>query len=60
MDVTNIPFAKHIGIEYKDEGMLKLDATEVVQNPCDNSYLRDSKYRRERKREVFNATSTQR
>jgi len=32
MDVTQIPFAKHIGIEYKDEGMLKLDATEVVQN----------------------------
>jgi acyl-coenzyme A thioesterase PaaI-like protein len=32
MDVTNIPFAKHIGIEYKEEGMLKLDATEVVQN----------------------------
>jgi acyl-coenzyme A thioesterase PaaI-like protein len=32
MDVTNIPFAKHIGIEYKDEGMLKLEPTQIVQN----------------------------
>jgi len=32
MDVTQIPFAKHIGIERKEEGTLKLEATEVVQN----------------------------
>ena len=32
MDVTQIPFANHIGIEYKDEGTLKLEPTEVVQN----------------------------
>ena len=32
MDVTQIPFAKHIGIEYKDEGTLKLDSTDIVQN----------------------------
>jgi len=32
MDVTQIPFAKHIGIERKEEGILKLDATNVVQN----------------------------
>jgi len=32
MDVTQIPFAKHIGIEQKVEGTLKLDATKVVQN----------------------------
>lgn len=32
MQVTNIPFAKHIGIERKEEGTLKLEATDVVQN----------------------------
>ena len=32
MEVTNIPFAKHIGIERKEEGTLKLEFTEVVQN----------------------------
>ena len=32
MDVTQIPFAKHIGIEYQDEGTLKLDSTDIVQN----------------------------
>jgi len=32
MDVTNIPFAKHIGIERKEEGVLKLESTQVVQN----------------------------
>ena len=32
MDVTQIPFANHIGIEYKDEGTLKLDSTDIVQN----------------------------
>ena len=32
MDVTHIPFAKHIGIKYKDEGTLKLDSTDIVQN----------------------------
>jgi len=32
MDVTKIPFAKHIGIEYKDEGTLKLEPTSIVQN----------------------------
>ena len=32
MDVTHIPFAKHIGIEYKDEGTLKLESTEAVKN----------------------------
>jgi acyl-coenzyme A thioesterase PaaI-like protein len=32
MHVTNIPFAKHIGIEKKDEGTLKLEATKIVQN----------------------------
>ena len=32
MEVTNIPFAKHIGIERKEEGTLKLESTEVVQN----------------------------
>jgi len=32
MDVTHIPFAKHIGIERKEEGTLKLEPTEVVQN----------------------------
>ena len=32
MDVTHIPFAKHIGIEKKEEGTLKLEPTTVVQN----------------------------
>jgi len=32
MDVTQIPFAKHIGIEKKDEGTLKLAPTQIVQN----------------------------
>jgi len=32
MDVTNIPFAKHIGIKRKEEGVLKLESTETVQN----------------------------
>ena len=32
MDVTHIPFAKHIGIQRKEEGTLKLVSTEVVQN----------------------------
>jgi len=32
MDVTHIPFAKHIGIEKKEEGMLKLEPTDTVQN----------------------------
>jgi len=32
MDVTQIPFAKHIGIERKEEGRLKLEATQVVKN----------------------------
>jgi acyl-coenzyme A thioesterase PaaI-like protein len=32
MDVTQIPFAKHIGIEKKEEGTLKLEATDMVQN----------------------------
>ena len=32
MDVTQIPFAQHIGIEYKDEGTLKLDSTDIVHN----------------------------
>jgi len=32
MDVTQIPFAKHIGIEKKEEGTLKLEPTEFVQN----------------------------
>jgi len=32
MDVTEIPFAKHIGIERKEEGTLKLDSTQLVQN----------------------------
>ena len=27
MDLKQIPFAKHIGIEYKDEGTLKLEPT---------------------------------
>ena len=32
MDVTHIPFAKHIGIGYKDKGTLKLEPTAAVQN----------------------------
>jgi acyl-coenzyme A thioesterase PaaI-like protein len=32
MDVIQIPFAKHIGLERKDEGTLKLEPTAMVQN----------------------------
>jgi len=32
MDVIHIPFAKHIGIKRKDEGTLKLEPTDIVQN----------------------------
>jgi hypothetical protein len=32
MDVTQIPFARHIGIERKEEDTLKLEPTDVVQN----------------------------
>ena len=32
MDVTQIPFAKYIGIAYKDESTLKLEPTKAVQN----------------------------
>jgi len=32
MDVTQIPFAKHIGIERKDENTLKLKPMQSVQN----------------------------
>ena len=32
MDVTQIPFAKHIGIERKEEGTLKLEPTDIVKN----------------------------
>ena len=32
MDVTQIPFAKHIGIERKEEGTLKLEPTQILQN----------------------------
>ena len=32
MDVTQIPFAKHIGIEKKEVDTLKLEPKEVVQN----------------------------
>jgi len=32
MDVIQIPFAKHIGIERKDECTLKLEPTDIVQN----------------------------
>jgi len=32
MDVTHIPFAKHIGIARKEEGTLKLEPTATVQN----------------------------
>jgi len=32
MDVTQIPFVKHIGIEENEEGILTLEPTVVVQN----------------------------
>jgi len=32
MDVTQVPFAKHIGMEYQDEDTLKLKPTQSVQN----------------------------
>jgi len=32
MDVTHIPFAKHIGIEYQDKSTLKLNPVDAVQN----------------------------
>ena len=32
MDVTHIPFAKHIGIEYQDKSTLKLNPADAVQN----------------------------
>lgn len=32
MQVTDIPFAKHIGIKRKEESTLKLEATEAVHN----------------------------
>ncbi len=32
MDVIEIPFVHHIGRERKEEGTLKLESTEVVQN----------------------------
>jgi acyl-coenzyme A thioesterase PaaI-like protein len=32
MDVIQIPFAKHIGIEHRDENTLKLKPTQSVQN----------------------------
>ncbi len=32
MDVTSIPFAKHIGIEHKEMTTLKLEPTTMVQN----------------------------
>lgn len=32
MDVTQIPFVKHIGIERKEEGTLKLEPNQTVQN----------------------------
>ena len=32
MQVTDIPFVKHIGIKRKEEGTLKLEATEAVRN----------------------------
>lgn len=32
MDVTQIPFAKHIGLKRKDEGTLMLEPTDIVQN----------------------------
>jgi acyl-coenzyme A thioesterase PaaI-like protein len=32
MDVAQIPFAKHVGIEHKDEATLTLASTKIVQN----------------------------
>ncbi len=32
MDVTQIPFVRHIGISKKDNHTLKIEATEVLQN----------------------------
>jgi acyl-coenzyme A thioesterase PaaI-like protein len=32
MQVTDIPFVKYIGIQSKEEGTLKLEATETVKN----------------------------
>ncbi len=32
MDVTQIPFVKHTGIVKKEEGTLKLEASEIVKN----------------------------
>jgi len=32
MDVTQIPFVKHLGIEKNEEGILKLEPTLTVQN----------------------------
>jgi len=32
MDVIQIPFAKHIGIEHKDKSTLKLEPTQNIQN----------------------------
>ena len=32
MEVTQIPFAKHIGIERQEEGILKLEPSNVLQN----------------------------
>jgi len=32
MDVTQIPFAKYIGIKQKAEGILKLDSEDIVKN----------------------------
>ncbi len=32
MDVTQIPFAKHVGIAYLEEGTLKLEPIQHVQN----------------------------
>jgi len=32
MDVTQIPFARYVGIEKKEESRLKLEATQVVKN----------------------------
>ncbi len=32
MQITDIPFVKHIGIKIKEEGTLKLEATKSVEN----------------------------
>lgn len=32
MDVTQIPFARHVGIEKKEEGTLQLQSTYIVKN----------------------------